>query len=676
MNAGRTNFHENVVHIAAQKGHREIVKDLLATNALDVNAVDTGGMSAFLSAAETGHVGIVEDLLATRKVDVNGVNSVGSSALHLASNGGHVDVVKLLATVPGINMSAVDDYNASALHHAAEEGHSEILKILLSVPSLADGVNAQNNGRKNPLHYAVYAQQGSFESVRALLACGKAIDINARDTDNKTPLLIAVHRGHTKAAELLAKVPGVDLNAVFRAHPDYCVEHEGDMVLHTAAKKRYHGLLACLASLPGVSAAVNEVNEDGHTALQLAIYQGDYEAVRILLTANGIDANKVSESGFCRGLTPLQIAIVRKSQFGNHSETFKVLVASRKVDVNTRGRHGQTALHHAARLGDRTSLELLLKDERVELNAHNASGRTALHLAYRGRWLEIVRVLESTPGVDSDVVDEDGMSPRQYISAGVKSVRRGRGCEMRYQLQLQSALACNSTKQYKPNFSILGHRQHADANPQQQGCDPPLQHHGYVHPQQHSVSVPTPGGGPVPHHQHQQQQFQSLFGDHGPQQQQGYPHAIVSNQGTAMNLHGTSQGSMPGQSPGVITGCHTTSMFGGRLPPGGIHSIESGLHPNSISWHEPPQQQHQLHLLHAQQQPADTGSRRDGSVVALAAAVPHPQQQQHPLPSHGAHAESQHYQQQHHPSGGPACIANDSHHGGGEHAGQKRKRDK
>jgi len=79
---------QHPLRIAAEKGHMEVTKQLLALGA-DVNTLDLWGGSALEAASTWGHLDIVELLCDA------GAN-VRSSDLRAASYSGHLDIVKFL----------------------------------------------------------------------------------------------------------------------------------------------------------------------------------------------------------------------------------------------------------------------------------------------------------------------------------------------------------------------------------------------------------------------------------------------------------------------------------------------------------------------------------------------------------------------------------------------------
>ena len=82
--------------LVASRGSVEVVKVLLATNAVDVNRQDKYGATALSAAASNGHCAVVEDILETGKVGLSCDNGQLYSAMMHADLRGHEDVVALL----------------------------------------------------------------------------------------------------------------------------------------------------------------------------------------------------------------------------------------------------------------------------------------------------------------------------------------------------------------------------------------------------------------------------------------------------------------------------------------------------------------------------------------------------------------------------------------------------
>lgn len=90
------------LHRAANGGHLEVVKQLLATPGVEVNARGDNDRTPLHFAARGGRVEVAQQLLAARGVDVNAKDFDGTTPLHIATEAGHVEVAQQLMSARGV----------------------------------------------------------------------------------------------------------------------------------------------------------------------------------------------------------------------------------------------------------------------------------------------------------------------------------------------------------------------------------------------------------------------------------------------------------------------------------------------------------------------------------------------------------------------------------------------
>jgi len=116
------------LHIAASRGHKDIVNFLIANKA-DVNAQGWGGFTPLHYAAGSGHKDVAGLLLAN-KAKVNVERKSGETALHLAAYEGHIETVEvLLANGADVNADSHGDYK-TPLRTANAAGHTAVAELL------------------------------------------------------------------------------------------------------------------------------------------------------------------------------------------------------------------------------------------------------------------------------------------------------------------------------------------------------------------------------------------------------------------------------------------------------------------------------------------------------------------------------------------------------------------
>ncbi|XP_048587555.1 histone-lysine N-methyltransferase EHMT2 isoform X2 [Nematostella vectensis] len=148
-----------LLHVAARRGHTDLISLLLNTGAFDINQKDDGGWTAIMWAAEDKH-------MATTKL--------------LIDRGGSVHLRDLELNIP--------------LHWAAYAGSEDISLLLLDAHS---DVNAINKHGETPLHIAT--REDNFACVQLFMDRGARIDIANRNA--MTPPEVALEG--TKSQKLL-----------------------------------------------------------------------------------------------------------------------------------------------------------------------------------------------------------------------------------------------------------------------------------------------------------------------------------------------------------------------------------------------------------------------------------------------------------------------------------------
>lgn len=122
-----------VLHVAARRGYRDIIHDLLEKNKEDIDLTNGDGLTPLHLAAERGHTGAVEELLAAG-ADINVRNHLSDSPLHRAASRGHTAVIRLLINAGAdINALGRGREGETPLHFAALNGHQETIQVLVQL---------------------------------------------------------------------------------------------------------------------------------------------------------------------------------------------------------------------------------------------------------------------------------------------------------------------------------------------------------------------------------------------------------------------------------------------------------------------------------------------------------------------------------------------------------------
>lgn len=310
--------------IATSEGYLDLL-DLTFQHGADVASLDSFQGTGLIRSAERGHANVVGRLIQAG-TDVDHVNRLGWTALHEAIILGsgaerYMDTVRILvAGGADVKLPSASD-NIPPLQHAEARSQTIVAntlrKTLQSAPigdpdsallaaalvgdadqlalALRAGANieAKDSQQRTPLLFATTGDH--LDAARVLVALGA--DVDALDGRHDTPWLVTGVTGSVAMAEvLLSAIPGPDLTILNRF---------GGTSLIPAAER---GHVEYVRRISGIDIDIDHVNDLGWTALMEAVLLGDgsqrYQEIVAILLEAGADAS----IGDQRGITPLQHA--------------------------------------------------------------------------------------------------------------------------------------------------------------------------------------------------------------------------------------------------------------------------------------------------------------------------------------------------------------------------------
>lgn len=149
---------------------------------------------------------------------VTWVDEEGWTPLHTAASAGQAATAGLLLSL-GADSNALTAQQRSPLHYAASKGQEAVARLLLGSGAHAD---ARDCLGATPLHRA--AATGRTPVVKLLLGEGGA-QLDPRNKDGATPLLLATMGGHQTAALFLAaKGADVEVRRPACVLPAWCMK--------------------------------------------------------------------------------------------------------------------------------------------------------------------------------------------------------------------------------------------------------------------------------------------------------------------------------------------------------------------------------------------------------------------------------------------------------------------
>ncbi|KAA8649917.1 hypothetical protein EYZ11_009027 [Aspergillus tanneri] len=191
---------QSALSLAAQHGHIEIVRLLLAQDGVDPNSGDMYDRGPLSLAAWYGHEQIVQVLLRVQGINAHARDAHGLTPLALAAWNGQAAVVELLVQQPGVDVNSHDIFNQSVLMLAVRRGQANVIQLLLDHGA---DPNAQDvNGRSNLSMAALYGH----ESVAHLFLSNPEwkVEADVEDVHGVTPLEVATRCCHTDMAAVLS----------------------------------------------------------------------------------------------------------------------------------------------------------------------------------------------------------------------------------------------------------------------------------------------------------------------------------------------------------------------------------------------------------------------------------------------------------------------------------------
>jgi len=286
------------------------------------------GWTELMEAVLNGDMAKVNVLL-EKGVDINAKDHGGSTALMIATSKGNLEIAKALLN-RGADVNIQDTDGRTALMEALGNSHIAVAQLLLE-----KGANTDDKA----LFLAVW--MGYKSIVDAMLKSG--IDVNIRNTDGMTPLMIAAEKGHTDVVESLLN-KGADVNA--RSKNRYI---PGETALMNAAEK---GHTATVQVLLANGADANARDKEGRSPLMEAVKGRENTVIKALL-AHGADVNAKDSSG--------ATALIYAAQKGLE-DTIKILIQN-GADVKIQDNEGQTALVYADVDGHKNAVKILLENQ-------------------------------------------------------------------------------------------------------------------------------------------------------------------------------------------------------------------------------------------------------------------------------------------------------------------------
>ncbi|KAL4239818.1 hypothetical protein ACF0H5_000620 [Mactra antiquata] len=351
------------------------LKHQLQLNPDRINLTDNAGNTPIHIAAKYNRLRSLVILL-DFKADPNIAGPYEMYPLHLAAKYNSIDVAKYLLK-HGADIMCRDCKKKTPLHHAARKGHLAMVEMLLNTEGCI--IDCRDEDQLTPLHEACQLKQSIV--ARYLIQCGS--DIDARDISDGTPLLFAAAEGLSDIIQIMLdkaqKWRGVDGKVAVVNH----VDNEGASALHLAVQNNQAEVIDLLIEN---GAEINLQNNTHYAPLHMAVIGGQLDIVKQLLDKG---ANIEARDG--DHMTPVH----RCSMYGK-LEVLQVLL-NRGASVNARTSEQMTPLLVATWKGHTNLVEYLLNNE-AKITSTDSCMRTALHWAVDQGHYSILQLLMKNGG--------------------------------------------------------------------------------------------------------------------------------------------------------------------------------------------------------------------------------------------------------------------------------------
>ncbi|XP_067653124.1 ankyrin-3-like [Haliotis asinina] len=430
----------NILHLVCMEGNLEIVKYIYSRKIIDIDSRGGNGTTPLMSAALFGKMDVYCFLMKIG-ADMSQENDDGENILHMACQGGNVKIVKYILTQNIVDINGNDDNKMTPFLLAAYHGNSDVLELLVQ-----KGANtlAVNRKRRNSLHLSCTG--GHVDAAKYVLN-QTSVDINSKDCEEMTPVMLAASHGKSEVFDILMK-KGADLSVT---------DENGDNILHCSCRggnveivnyilKRNtldvnskgheektpvmlaasHGKSEVFDILMKKGADLSVTDENGDNILHCACGGGNVEIVNYILKRNTLDVNSKGHEE----KTPVMLAASH-----GKSEVFDILM-KKGADLSVTDENDDNILHSACRGGNVKIVNYILKRNTLDVNSKGYEEKTPVMLAASQGKSEVFNILTKT-GADLSVIDENGHNI-------LHSACRGGNVNIVSYILIQSSLDINS----------------------------------------------------------------------------------------------------------------------------------------------------------------------------------------------------------------------------------------
>ncbi|CAH8579344.1 unnamed protein product [Heterobilharzia americana] len=393
------------IHLAVKEGHLSMVCYLLSVDA-DPTIPNKDGLLPIHIACEKNYVGILKALLESETVDVNAEGERGASPLHYCCIRDSVECLEILLDKGG-NIFACDLECTYAVHVAVANVSYKCLNALFQMEAK---LNEDKGNIMSMVNESLY-NYNNYSPISSEINHITSSQISRQDNHDLE------NQFNEKLPEMKKKLIHLArslqrMNEQSNTMENYLInlrDCEGETPLHTAVTSGNSDMVKfCLEKNASILAKQN----DDSTPIHYACMKDDLECVQLMFDADPSIKSIVLQMPDKNGYTPLHLAAVY-----NHEKLVTYLV-EQGSPLEMTETNGWTPLLLAAMKGAfQTCIQLLRLG--ANPNAHDSSNRNLVHLLMLFRGPGIRTVL---PEVNDEVLfkrlvnekDKYGSTPLHY----------------------------------------------------------------------------------------------------------------------------------------------------------------------------------------------------------------------------------------------------------------------
>ena len=219
--------YKSLAHIACFNTDKKMLS-LLIKYGCNLESKDFENMTPIFDAIYSNDVNFVGYLINDLKVNLYHKEIQNRTPFYWACCSCSNEMIKYLMSYPNIDINSLSSMGRSALSKACWNGNIDVVKLLCSDPSI-NTINTPDCNKRMPLHNAVWGEFGGREGKKvpnglpsdspecAEILIEKGAELNPKDSEGNTPLMIAASTNGIRSLKVLMKY-NIDLNEVNNNH--------------------------------------------------------------------------------------------------------------------------------------------------------------------------------------------------------------------------------------------------------------------------------------------------------------------------------------------------------------------------------------------------------------------------------------------------------------------------